>query len=54
MEAGSALYSDALKSCQGLGPDYAHEVIDHAIEYVRENVHINGMENFLVTPEAWD
>ena len=46
VEAGSALYSDALKSYDGLGEEYAHEVIDHAVEYVRENVHTNGMENF--------
>jgi transposase-like protein len=43
---GSSLYSDALKSYEGLAEDYAHEVIDHAQEYVRENVHTNGMENF--------
>lgn len=43
---GSALYSDALKSYEGLGEDYKHQVIDHAEEYVRENVHTNGMENF--------
>jgi len=46
VEAGSALYSDALKSYEGLGGEYEHQVVDHAIEYVRENVHTNGMENF--------
>jgi hypothetical protein len=46
VEAGSALYSDALKSYEGLSEEYAHQVIDHAVEYVRENVHTNGMENF--------
>jgi transposase-like protein len=46
VETGSALYSDALKSYDGLGEEYAHEVVDHAIEYVRENVHTNGLENF--------
>lgn len=46
VEAGSALYSDALKSYDGLAEEYAHEVIDHAVEYVRENVHTNGLENF--------
>ena len=25
---------------------YRHEMVDHAIEYVRENVHTNGLENF--------
>jgi transposase-like protein len=42
----SALYTDALKSYDGLSDDYTHQVIDHAIEYVRENVHTNGLENF--------
>src|SRR5665213_2026988 len=42
----SALYSDALKSYDGLSEEYAHQVVDHAIEYVRENVHTNGLENF--------
>lgn len=46
VEEGSALYSDDLKSYDGLGADYAHEVINHAVEYVRENVHVNGMENY--------
>jgi transposase-like protein len=46
VEPKSALYSDALKSYDGLAEEYAHQVIDHAIEYVRENVHTNGTENF--------
>jgi transposase-like protein len=46
VEPKSALYSDALKSYDGLGEEYAHQVVDHAIEYVRENVHTNGCENF--------
>lgn len=46
VEPKSALYSDALKSYDGPNEEYAHQVIDHAIEYVRENVHTNGLENF--------
>jgi transposase-like protein len=46
VEAGSALYSDALLSYQGLANDYAHQVIDHAVSYVEGNVHTNSMENF--------
>ncbi|HTV55511.1 MAG TPA: transposase [Terriglobia bacterium] len=38
--------SDALKSYDGPEGEYVHEVIDHAIEYVRGNVHTNGLENF--------
>lgn len=45
-EAGSALYTDALKSYEGLKNDYRHEAVDHAIEYVRGAIHTNGMENF--------
>ena len=40
------LYSDALKSYDGLDAEYAHQVVDHAVAYVEGNVHTNGMENF--------
>jgi hypothetical protein len=30
----------------GLGGEYDHEVIDHAVGYVRGAVHTNGIENF--------
>jgi transposase-like protein len=43
---GSKLYTDAWVSYRGLSGDYEHEVIDHAIEYVRDAVHTNGIENF--------
>jgi transposase-like protein len=46
VEAGSSVYSDSLKSYDGLADEYTHQVVDHAVEYVRENVHTNGMENF--------
>jgi transposase-like protein len=46
VEAGAALYSDALKSYDGLAQDYAHKVIDHAEKYVDGQVHTNGLENF--------
>ncbi len=44
--AGSALYSDALLSYEGLASDYAHQVVDHATQYVDGRVHTNGLENF--------
>ncbi len=44
--AGSALYSDALQSYDGLSQDYAHRVIDHAEHYVDGTIHTNGLENF--------
>jgi len=46
VEAGSARYSDALQSYDGLAQDYAHKVIDHAEQYVDGQVHTNGLENF--------
>ena len=46
VEAGSALYSDALLSYRGLDAKYAHEVIDHAVQYVDGEVHTNGLENY--------
>src|SRR5438270_12794937 len=44
--AGAALYSDALLSYEGLAADYAHQVVDHATQYVDGRVHTNGLENF--------
>jgi hypothetical protein len=34
VEAGAALYTDALLSYEGLEGDYAHKVVDHAVQYV--------------------
>ena len=44
--AGSALYSDALASYNGLEREYAHGTVNHAITYVNGRVHTNGIENF--------
>src|ERR1017187_10554929 len=46
VEPGSNLYSDALKSYEGLEKDFTHQVIDHAEAYVDGQIHTNGMENF--------
>jgi transposase-like protein len=43
--AGSAIFTDALQSYEGLD-EFQHEVVDHAVEYVRGDVHTNGLENF--------
>jgi len=43
--AGSALFTDSLKSYEGMG-EFQHEVVDHAVEYVRGEVHTNSLENF--------
>lgn len=46
VEAGAALYSDELKSYDGLAGEYAHKVINHAVAYVDGAVHTNTLENF--------
>lgn len=46
VQAGTALYSDELWGYTGLETEYDHQVIDHAVEYVKGKVHTNGMENF--------
>jgi transposase-like protein len=46
VQAGAAIFSDELKSYEGLDDDYKHAVINHAIEYVNGNTHTNTIENF--------
>jgi hypothetical protein len=45
-ESDDPLFTDALKSYDGLDGEFVHHVIDHAEEYVRGNIHTNGLENF--------
>jgi len=45
VEAGSAIYTDALKSYDGLD-EFEHGVVDHAVQYVDGKIHTNGLENF--------
>jgi transposase-like protein len=44
--AGSELFTDALRSYEGLDAEYAHQVIDHAECYAKGKVHTNGLENY--------
>ena len=46
VEPGSELFTDAHRGYRGLSADYIHQTVDHSIEYVRGNVHTNGLENF--------
>jgi transposase-like protein len=46
VQAGAAIFSDELLSYVGLEGEYAHQVVNHAVEYVRGNVHTNTLENF--------
>jgi transposase-like protein len=46
VEAGSALYTGTLMSYNGLTKNFAHQVVDHAVQYVDGQIHTNGLENF--------
>lgn len=46
VEEGSAVYTDALASYRKLSERYAHESIDHEVEWVKGRAHTNGLENF--------
>jgi transposase-like protein len=53
VEAGFALYTDALRSYNGLD-EFGHQVVDHAVRYVDGNVHANGLEeNFWSLLKRW-
>jgi len=43
---GSKVYSDNAGPYDGLKEKFIHEVVNHAEEYVRGQVHTNGLENF--------
>jgi transposase-like protein len=46
VEPGAVLNTDEMGGYKGLGSDYVHQIIDHAVQYVNGRVHTNGMENF--------
>lgn len=46
VELGAEVYTDSFTSYQGLAPDYVHQVVNHAEEYVRGQIHTNSIENF--------
>ena len=46
VEEGANLYTDRHWGYYGLRSDYIHDVVDHAMEYVRGRIHTNGIENF--------
>jgi transposase-like protein len=46
VEPGAALYTDALLLYEGLASQYAHQVVDHAVQYVDGKIHTNGLESF--------
>jgi transposase-like protein len=46
VEKDATIYTDALRSYEGLNEDYVHNVIDHAEKYVDGQIHTNGCENY--------
>ena len=46
VEFGAKLYSDDAVAYNELASLYAHDVVNHAQEYVKGRVHTNGLENF--------
>jgi transposase-like protein len=48
IEGGSTVYTDRYSSYDGLGTvqEYVHETVNHLEEYVRGEVHTQGIENF--------
>ena len=46
VDGHAKLFTDDHGSYQQMGFYYAHSIIHHATEYVRDNVHTNGIENF--------
>jgi hypothetical protein len=46
IEFGSTIHSDEAGSHRNLKDHYVHETVNHAVTYVRDNVHTNSLENF--------
>ena len=47
IDFGSQVYTDSLQSYRNLGQFYrAHEIVNHAFEYVRGSAHVNNVECF--------
>ncbi len=45
-EQGSEIMTDEWRGYHNLHNLYRHEVINHSVEYVRNNIHTNSIENF--------
>ncbi len=46
VEKGSNIYTDNLRSYDGLEDAYVHKIVDHLETYAQGQVHTNGLENF--------
>jgi hypothetical protein len=46
VEPGTTIHSDEFARRWRMDDEYTHSIVNHLVEYVRGNVHTNGMENF--------
>ena len=46
VEVGSPLMTDSGYAGNRFAENFIHDYVNHEIEYVRGNVHCNGVENF--------
>lgn len=47
VEPGESVFTDTLRSYQGLDDQYVHGMVDHSSgQYVNGRIHTNGLENF--------
>ncbi len=46
VDKSAKLFTDAHPAYDGLVKEYYHDTVDHRKEFVRDEVHINGVENF--------
>lgn len=46
VEPGTQVMTDSAMAYRGLRSDYIHQHVNHAVTYVRDTVHSNGIENF--------
>jgi hypothetical protein len=46
VEPGTFLMTDELHAYKQMADRYMHQFVNHAVEYVRGNVHTNSLENF--------
>jgi transposase-like protein len=46
VEAGTHLFTDEASAYCDIGPEFAHDVINHAEAYANGQIHTNGLENF--------
>lgn len=46
VDQSAEIHTDALTHYNDVAREYAHKIVDHAVCYVKDGVHTNGLENF--------